>query len=58
MAKTFAPQFVVMLKRLVLYATKHRAAMNTVMTSPQQSAVDAIVAAYSAFAGYDPREEV
>lgn len=51
--KTFAPQFVRLLKHLVLYATKHQSAMNAVMSDPQKTAVATIIAQYAAFADVD-----
>lgn len=51
MAKTYAPQFVRVLRKLAVYATKHSSAMNAVMTAPQQAAVAQVVAAAAVFSG-------
>lgn len=57
-SKTYAPQFVRLLKHLVLYATKHQAQMFLVMTDAQKTAVSAIIAQYAAFADVDLTYEV
>lgn len=56
MAKTYAPQFVRLLRHLAVYATKHGSQMNAVMTAPQQAAVAQVVAAAAAFSGVNVTE--
>jgi hypothetical protein len=51
MAKTYAPQFVRILRKLAVYATKHGSQMNAVMTPAQQAAVQQVVTAAAAFSG-------
>lgn len=51
MAKTYAPQFVRLLRHLAVYATKHQSSMFAVMTASQQAAVASVVAAAAAFSG-------
>lgn len=56
MAKTYAPQFVRLLRKLAVYATKHQGPMFAVMTPAQQAAVQAVVTADQAFSGVNVTE--
>lgn len=51
MAKTYAPQFVRILRHLAVYYTRHSSAMNAVMTPAQQAAAASVVTAAAAFGG-------
>lgn len=51
MAKTYAPQLIRLLRHIRAYIVKHRPALNSALSSSQQSALDSILAAVGAFDG-------